>query len=61
MGHPARAVAWMVNKLAERGQFVKAGEIVLSGALTEAFRIEKNDVFSVGFDGLGAVQVVFTT
>ncbi len=61
MGHPARAVAWMVNKLAERGQFVKAGEIVLSGALTEAFRIEENDVFSVGFDGLGAVQAVFTT
>ncbi|MBN6185381.1 fumarylacetoacetate hydrolase family protein [Aneurinibacillus sp. BA2021] len=61
MGHPARAVAWMINKLTERGQCVKAGEVVLSGALTEAFRIEENDVFSVGFDGLGSVQAVFTT
>lgn len=60
MGHPARAVAWMINKLTERGQYVRAGEIVLSGALTEAFRIEQNDVFSVGFDGLGSVQAVFT-
>ncbi|MCI1696529.1 2-keto-4-pentenoate hydratase [Aneurinibacillus aneurinilyticus] len=61
MGHPARAVAWMVNKLAARDQYVKAGEVVLSGALTEAFRIEENDVFSVGFDGLGVVQAIFTT
>jgi 2-oxo-3-hexenedioate decarboxylase len=59
MGHPARAVAWMINKLAERGQSVKAGEVVLSGALTEAIMIEENNVFSVSFDGLGTVQAMF--
>lgn len=60
MGHPARAITWLVNKLSERGQYVKAGEVVLSGALCGAVTIDSGDVFSVSIDGLGSVTAVFS-
>jgi len=60
MGHPARAIAWMANKLIERGQSIKPGEIVLSGALSEAFMVSPGDHFSVSFDGIGSLEAAFT-
>ena len=60
MGNPARAIAWMANKLIARGQKVSAGEVVLSGALTGAETIEVADAFSVRFDGLEGFDVTFT-
>ena len=59
MGNPARAVAWLANKLIARGQKVRAGEIVLSGALTGAETIQVADAFSVDFDGLDGFNVLF--
>lgn len=59
MGNPARAVAWMANKLLARGQMVRAGEVVLSGALTGAETIDDGNKFSVKFDGLPGFNVVF--
>lgn len=56
MGHPARAVAWLVNQLALRGKSLQPGQVVLSGALSEAFTMEAGDIFSVGFDGLGLLK-----
>lgn len=60
MGHPARAVAWMANKLIKEGESVRAGEVVLSGALSEAFTIKSGDHFSVHFAGLGTLEVQFS-
>jgi 2-oxo-3-hexenedioate decarboxylase len=60
MGHPARAIAWMANKLLERGQSIQPGEVVLSGALSEAFTISPGDHFSVSFDGIGSLEAAFT-
>ena len=60
MGHPARAIAWMANKLVERGQSIQPGEVVLSGALSEAFTISPGDHFSVSFDGIGSLEAAFT-
>lgn len=59
MGHPARSVAWLVNKLAEFGQGLKAGEFVLSGALTAAVTVSAGSVVCATFDRLGAVTVRF--
>ncbi|WP_209121068.1 2-keto-4-pentenoate hydratase [Alkalihalobacillus sp. BA299] len=60
MGHPARAVAWMANQLVKKGQSIKAGEVVLSGALSEAFTITSGDHFSVSFDRMGSLKASFT-
>lgn len=59
LGHPAVAVAWLANKLAEYGQTLDSGEIVLSGALTKALEIAENDVFRASFGGLGSVKARF--
>lgn len=59
MGNPARAVAWMANKLIARGQKVRAGEVVLSGALTGAETIVDGSHYSVAFGGLQGFEVTF--
>ncbi|MEH7107068.1 2-keto-4-pentenoate hydratase [Bacillus sp. JJ1764] len=60
MGHPARAIAWMVNKLFKEGQSVQPGEVVLSGSLSGAVTIAEGDHFSACFDRIGTVEAVFT-
>ena len=39
MGHPAQPVAWLANKLAEFGQALAAGSIVMPGALCRALEV----------------------
>lgn len=56
LGSPAAAMAWAVNKLGERGLGLKKGQIVLSGAITEAIAFEPGDVITVTVDGLGSVS-----
>ncbi|MDN5348253.1 MAG: 2-keto-4-pentenoate hydratase [Clostridia bacterium] len=58
-GHPAAAVAWLANKLAEFDIALEAGEIVLSGAVTAAVDAAANDVFHVSFYSLGSVSLRF--
>lgn len=60
MGHPARAVAWMANRLYKIGQSIKPGEVVLSGSLSGAVSIAPGDQFTASFDGIGSVEAVFT-
>jgi 2-keto-4-pentenoate hydratase len=59
LGHPAAAVAWLANKLAEVGTGLRAGEIVLSGAFTAAPFAVAGDRFEVAFERLGNVSVRF--
>ena len=56
MGHPAAAVAWLVNTIGQRGQYLRAGTIVLSGGLTASVPLRPGAVLSVEFDGLGSVH-----
>jgi 2-oxo-3-hexenedioate decarboxylase len=57
MGHPAAAVAWLVNTLGKRGQYLRRGTVVLSGGLTASVPLERASVVSAEFDGLGSVHV----
>lgn len=59
MGHPARAIAWLANRLYKVGQSIQPGEIVLSGSLSAAIKIEPGDHFSAEFDGIGTVEARF--
>jgi 2-oxo-3-hexenedioate decarboxylase len=57
LGHPAEAVAWLVNELDRRGQHLPAGSIVISGGLTDAVPLRAGGFVGAEFDGLGSVEV----
>lgn len=57
LGHPAAAVAWLVRSLAARGQGLRAGQVVLAGALTEAFPVVPGDVVVVRIDRIGTIEI----
>lgn len=60
LGNPATCVAWLANKLSEFGIPLKAGEVILSGALSAAISAEPGDFFQARFAHLGEVNVKFT-
>jgi 2-keto-4-pentenoate hydratase len=57
LGHPASAVAWLVRSLAAHGQGLRAGQVVLAGALTEAVAVAPGDVVVARIDRIGTVEV----
>jgi 2-oxo-3-hexenedioate decarboxylase len=56
LGHPAAAVAWWVRRLAGSGRGLRAGDVVLSGALTGAVAVRAGDIAQVSIDRLGSVR-----
>ena len=59
LGDPAICVAWLANKLYEYNVTLKAGEVILSGALSAAVVAEPGDQFTASFSTLGEVKVHF--
>lgn len=59
LGSPLRSVAWLANSLGKYDVSLKAGEIILSGALTSAVEAEDQDTFTAEFDRIGSVSVTF--
>ncbi|MEK5389955.1 2-keto-4-pentenoate hydratase [Margalitia sp. FSL K6-0131] len=59
LGHPANAVAWLGNKLSEFDISLKAGELILPGALTAAVVVESGDHITAEFGAIGSVSVQF--
>ncbi|MFE0507415.1 2-keto-4-pentenoate hydratase [Peribacillus butanolivorans] len=56
LGHPATSVAWAVNKMGEIGKGLKKGDIVLSGAISEAIAFQPGDSILSQFAELGSVS-----
>ena len=59
LGHPAYAIAWLANKLSQFGITLKAGEVVLPGAVAAAVNVKKGDFITAHFSGIGSVSVSF--
>lgn len=59
LGDPAKCVAWLANKLADYGITLKAGEVILSGALSAAVEAIPGDHFYAKFAELGTIDVSF--
>lgn len=59
LGNPATCVAWLANKLFEFGIALKAGEVILSGALSAAVNAAPGDHFRTRIAHLGEVSVSF--
>ncbi|WP_068672076.1 2-keto-4-pentenoate hydratase [Oceanobacillus sp. Castelsardo] len=60
LGHPLKAMAWAANLLGKRDKGFKKGDIVLSGAISEAISLEAGDKVVVDFDNLGTVSISCT-
>jgi 2-keto-4-pentenoate hydratase len=60
LGHPAAAVAWLANKLAEFDTPLQAGQFVLPGAMCAAISVAAGDTFRASFSSLGNISISFT-
>ncbi|MBZ0225055.1 MAG: 2-oxo-3-hexenedioate decarboxylase [Comamonas sp.] len=59
LGHPAAAVAMLVNHLGRRGKSLPAGSLVLSGGATEAVAVKAGDHVCLRMQGMGSVSMHF--
>lgn len=59
LGSPVNAVAWLANTMGALGIPLKAGEVILSGALAAMFPAKAGDSFRVSIGGLGSCSVRF--
>jgi len=55
MNHPVNAVVWLANKLAESGEHLQAGELILAGAFTRPMPAGPGDSFHIDFGALGCI------
>lgn len=57
-GHPADGVVWLLDRLAERGLGLRAGDIVITGGLTRAVPLAPGGVVAARYTGGGLASPV---
>ncbi|MFZ5528744.1 MAG: 2-keto-4-pentenoate hydratase [Pseudomonadota bacterium] len=56
LGHPLKAAYWLAKTMAELEQPLKAGDVILSGALGPMFTFQSGDELALDLGPLGRVQ-----
>ncbi len=59
LGSPINATLWLAKTMADLGQPLKAGQVILSGALGPMVAAEPGDDIKAVIEGLGEVHVKF--
>lgn len=59
LGHPLRATAWLASTLSQMGEPLRAGDLILSGALGPMAAIAPGDQVRATIGGMGSVGFTF--
>ena len=59
LGNPLNSLAWLANNLGERGLGLRAGDLVMSGSISQLLRPKAGDVVTARFTRLGSVSARF--
>jgi 2-oxo-hept-3-ene-1,7-dioate hydratase len=56
LGHPARGIVWLANRIAPHGEHLAAGSVVLAGSFTRPTTAVAGDQFHVDYGPLGSIS-----
>ena len=59
MGNPINPIVWLANKMAEFDDYLKVGEIVISGSMITPVRVQPGSHINITFTRLGSVHATF--
>lgn len=59
LNDPARGIAWLANRLAQYGERIEAGQILLSGSFLRPVEARHGDTILADYGGFGTVSLHF--
>jgi 2-keto-4-pentenoate hydratase len=57
LGGPEMALAWLANDLISKGLFLRAGDVITTGVITEVFETSIGDLIEATYDLIGTVSI----
>jgi 2-keto-4-pentenoate hydratase len=60
MGGPLKSLRWLVNHLVQRGEHLRAGQLVIPGSPVELVSVQSNDRITAAFTHLGKISAMFS-